>query len=300
MAIVQTSSSLVSHGHTCCTRIFLTEWGHVFAPVVRPWRRREDYEGCCGPSSASMHSERRLLTVASAPWGIRMSLVLLCLCPALLTPAWIHARPAPTPGFETARCPAAGPGCPRLPLRRHPKVSSTCPRRKAGRALVPGSRGKTTFWQKVQEEHMPPEKPLSGRWKQIRRRGSLRGEFGGAILSIPTGEPARGRLTTGVAQAPSPGPYPPREDAAGAHPIDLRPRPTGSESQRTLAAGEGALLLRRLYFDLTGLPPGAGRGSRLFPGRRSALHYELSAIACLPARTTRTLARHCPRLVRFV
>ena len=169
-----------------------------------------------------------------------------------------------SPGLETDVLPLLKTRCLKChsPLKSKGKLNLSGPRSLArggesGPVIVPGKLDESTLWTLVSSDEMPPEpeEPLAPREKNLLRRWIEQG-----ARSLPSAAEIQERspVTDHWAFAPAAGPRLPA-------PIDHRPVRTAVDrfvqkrlEGQGLALGpdaDRATLIRRVTFDLTGLPP---------------------------------------------
>ncbi|MCZ6794561.1 MAG: DUF1549 domain-containing protein [Planctomycetota bacterium] len=128
-----------------------------------------------------------------------------------------------------------------------------------GRVIVPGKPEESRLWEYVLEGEMPPRKPLPGEEKRVIRRWIARGAvWGTSPIDVfrYTTEKRAGHDWWSLAPLRRP-PLPPVAPGWARTPIDrfILARLEKKKLRPSPAAGRRALI-RRLSFDLTGLPPG--------------------------------------------
>ncbi len=161
------------------------------------------------------------------------------------------------------------------PLKPKGKLNLSSPRSlvrggESGPAVVPGSLEESVLWEKVASDEMPPrpEEPLSGREKGILRQWI---EAGAAGLPRAAELNAAGPGADHWAFAPASRPEPPRvrDSSQVRTPVDRFILSALEEKSLTLGPqADRATLLRRLSFDLTGLPPAAEEIQEFIADRR--------------------------------
>jgi hypothetical protein len=127
----------------------------------------------------------------------------------------------------------------------------------SGVAIVPGNVEKSLLWTKISLAEMPPEKPLDEGTKSVLRRWITSGAQWGAgpIDLLGTTTDQRAGYDWWALQ-PIQRPAVPESGESGGNPIDAFVRKRLAENGLTPATeAEPRDLIRRWYFDLTGLPP---------------------------------------------
>lgn len=144
------------------------------------------------------------------------------------------------------------------PAKREAKLNLATPRGMArggkdGAVVVPGQPEESLLWERIDADEMPPKAPLSSLEKAVLRRWIERGAPG--LAKIPPGE-SEGADHWAFAAASRPDPPAVRDSSRIRTPVDrfieaaleARDLSIGPEADR-------ATLIRRVSFDLTGLPP---------------------------------------------
>jgi hypothetical protein len=162
------------------------------------------------------------------------------------------------------------------PARREGKLNLATPRGLArggetGAAVVPGQPDESLLWERIEADEMPPKEPLVAEEKALIRRWIEQGTPG-----LPEMEPAGPEEADHWAFAPARRPAPPavRDERRVRNPIDRFIQ--AALEARGLSIGPEAdrpTLLRRVHYDLTGLPPDPQEISR-FLGDTAPDAYE--------------------------
>ena len=162
------------------------------------------------------------------------------------------------------------------PLKPKGKLNLSSPRSLArggetGPAVVPGSLDESVLWEKVASDEMPPrpEEPLSGREKGMLRQWIEQGAAGlPRAADLKTASPGADHWAFATAVRPEP-PHV-RGSSQVRTPIDRFILSALEENNLSLGPqADRATLIRRLSFDLTGLPP-AARRDRGIPRRSTS------------------------------
>src|SRR5262245_52421192 len=188
-----------------------------------------------------------------------MSRVVLACVSFLLTPAWVQAASGPAvPDFDRDVAPLLARRCLDCHSGAAPKGKLDLSRRQgAGRALVAGKPEESELWQRVQQEQMPPKKPLPSGEKEVLRRWIAAGAKWGADPIDPYRVSTRARAGYDWwSLRPVVRPVPPvvKNTAWARNPIDnfVLARLEARGLAPSLPA-DRRTLIRRLTFDLTGL-----------------------------------------------
>ncbi|GAC1475812.1 MAG: PSD1 and planctomycete cytochrome C domain-containing protein [Isosphaeraceae bacterium] len=124
---------------------------------------------------------------------------------------------------------------------------------KSGEVVTPGKLDESLLWESVSEDTMPPKEPLAEDEKALLRRWIAAGAIG-----LPEVDPDASEGGDHWAFAPATSPRPPevREPARVRNSIDRFLQSALEEEGLTLGPeADRATLIRRVAFDLTGLPP---------------------------------------------
>jgi hypothetical protein len=124
---------------------------------------------------------------------------------------------------------------------------------KHGPVVTPGQPDESRLWERVEDDEMPPDEPLSDDEKTLLRRWIERGS--GNLPRVSPGEPEG---ADHWAFAPATRPKPPEARAAGSVRNDVDRFVLAALEARNLSLSpetDRPTLIRRVAFDLTGLPP---------------------------------------------
>lgn len=143
------------------------------------------------------------------------------------------------------------------PAKREGKLSLASPNGlarggKHGSLVVAGQLEESSLWKRVADEEMPPDEPLTEDEKKILERW------------IEAGAPGLPKVVAGTPEAADhwafaplrpPAPSPLGADSIALNPIDRLLLPDLEETRKLGPEADRQTLVRRLSFDLTGLPP---------------------------------------------
>lgn len=123
----------------------------------------------------------------------------------------------------------------------------------SGAVVVPGDADASLLWQRVEADEMPPDEPLTGKEKHLIRRWIAGGAAG---LPATTGDEPEGDEHWAFQRIQTPAVPAVRHPSGLRTPIDYFVQASLDNKQLAIAsAADPATLIRRVCFDLTGLPP---------------------------------------------